>query len=32
MGGRKVIILFDDDIKDNISVDEAAQDIGNWTR
>ena len=32
MRGRKVIILFDSDIEDNISVDDAATDIGNWTR
>jgi hypothetical protein len=32
MRGRQVIILFDSDIEDNISVDEAAADIGNWTR
>jgi Domain of unknown function (DUF3854)/AAA domain len=32
MRGRQVIILFDSDIDDNISVDEAAGDIGNWTR
>lgn len=32
MRGRKVIILFDSDIEDNISVDKAATDIGNWTR
>ena len=28
MRGRKVIILFDSDIEDNISVDDAATDIG----
>ncbi|CAE21096.1 conserved hypothetical protein [Prochlorococcus marinus str. MIT 9313] len=32
MRGRKVIILFDSDIEDNISVNQAATDIGNWTR
>ncbi|NCG16529.1 MAG: DUF3854 domain-containing protein [Synechococcales cyanobacterium H12SWP_bin.12] len=32
MRDRKVIILFDSDIEDNISVDKAAKDIGNWTR
>ena len=32
MRGRKVITLFDSDIEDNISVDDAATDIGNWTR
>ncbi|CAK27599.1 Uncharacterized protein with a Hexameric Replicative Helicase RepA-like domain [Synechococcus sp. RCC307] len=32
MRGRQVIILFDSDIEDNISVDEAAADIANWTR
>jgi len=32
MRGRRVIILFDSDIEDNISVDDAAKDIGNWTR
>ncbi|WP_155724518.1 DUF3854 domain-containing protein, partial [Prochlorococcus marinus] len=32
MRGRKVIILFDSDIENNISVDQAATDIGNWTR
>jgi hypothetical protein len=31
MRGLKVIILFDSDIEDNISVDDAAKDIGNWT-
>lgn len=31
MRGRKVIILFDSDIEDNITVDDAATDIGNWT-
>lgn len=30
--GRQVIILFDSDIEDNISVDKAASDIANWTR
>ena len=32
MRGRKVIVLFDSDIEDNISVEDAATDIGNWTR
>lgn len=32
MRGRIVIVLFDSDIEDNISVDDAAADIGNWTR
>ena len=32
MRGRVVIVLFDSDIEDNIGVDEAAADIGNWTR
>ena len=32
MRGRKVIILFDSEMEDNISVDDAANDIGNWTR
>jgi hypothetical protein len=32
MRGRRVIVLFDSDIDDNISVDEAAKEIGNWTR
>ena len=32
MRGRQVITLFDSDIEDNISVDEAAADIANWTR
>ena len=32
MRGRVVIVLFDSDIDDNISVDEAAGDIANWTR
>ena len=31
MRGRKIIILFDSDIEDNITVDDAATDIGNWT-
>lgn len=32
MRGRQVITLFDSDIDDNISVDDAASDIANWTR
>jgi len=32
MRGRRVIVLFDSDIDDNISVDAAAKEIGNWTR
>ncbi len=32
MRGRQQITLFDSDIEDNISVDEAAADIANWTR
>jgi len=32
MRGRNLTILFDSDIEDNISVDQAATDIGNWTR
>lgn len=32
MRGRQVIVLFDSDIEDNVSVDEAAAEIANWTR